>query len=94
MQLAFTVNPLLPDLTQCDGTRHQEVGGVGGSREGDVPEAFNCAENRRSAWIGLIRTLREFELPAIFSGASNIVWCGERQAYMEEEKQNQEGVKS
>ena len=34
LQLAFTVNPLPPDLTQCDGTRHQEVGSVGGSREG------------------------------------------------------------
>jgi len=59
-----------------------------------VPEAFDCAENGRSAWIGFIRTLREFELAAIFSGASSIVWCGERQACVQEEKQNQEGVKS
>lgn len=34
LQLAFTVDPLPSDLTQCDGTRHQEVGSVGGSREG------------------------------------------------------------
>ena len=32
--LSFTVDPLPSDLTQCDGTRHQEVGSVGGSREG------------------------------------------------------------
>ena len=46
-----------------------------------MPEAFDCAENgriSRAAWIGFIRTLREFELPAIFSGASSIVWCVER----------------
>lgn len=59
-----------------------------------MPDACDCAENGRSAWIGFIRTLREFELPAIFYGASSIVWCGGRQAYMEGEKQNQEGVKS
>lgn len=34
LQLAFTVNPFPPDLTQGDTNRHQEVGSGGGSREG------------------------------------------------------------